>query len=183
VAIKRVLSEELAAGRTLLAPTRLVAVSNVKTFGWWSIDAESGVPLGQMELGGGQAVTEDILVRKKVATAAHTISKFYGGLLGCFFVEAADQLVPPDGPYQVTPTFNWSKGHLIPGLPSIDSGGKGLAVCVVERMCEAVVEMAFLAAESSSWTGELTHMQEEMVEWMALIGPTAVSNWMHGCTE
>lgn len=182
-AVRRVLRNELAAGRTLVAPTKLVALNQVHTFGWWSIDPESGVPLGQMELGAGQAVSETAALTKAVTTGAHTFSKFYGGMLGCLFVEAAHQLVPPDpnGENEVTPTFSWSKGHLIPGLPTIVHD-QSLAACLVERMCEAVVEYAFLAAESASWVGEVTHLQEKIVGLLGLVGPTAVSNWMGACT-
>ena len=180
-AIRGVLRDELARGRTLVLPAGLVALNQVRTFGWWSIDPESGVPLGQMELGAGQAVTENATLTKKVITIGHTFAKFYGGLLGCFFVEAADQLVPPDGPYQVTPTFSPSRGHYLPGLPTIE-GGKGLAACIEERVCEAVVELAFLAAETASW-GEKTHIQEHIVDLLGLVGPAAVSNGLHGCTE
>lgn len=181
-AVKRVLRDELAAGRTLVAPTGLVALNQVHTYGWWSIDPESGVPLGQMELGAGQAVSETAALTKATMTGAHIFSKFYGGMIGCFFVEAADQLAPPDGPNDVTPTFSWSKRHLVPGLPTIVHGSS-LAACLVERMCEAVVECAFLAAESAAWVGEVTHLQEKIIALLGLVGPSAVSNLMGACTE
>jgi hypothetical protein len=180
-AIRRVLRDELARGRTLVLPTTLVAVDRLRTLGWWSIDPESGVPLGEMDLGAGQAMVENRTLTTKIMTLSHTFSKFYGGLLGCFFIEAADQLVPPDGPYEVTPTFSFSKHHYVPGLPSI-VGGKGLGDCIAERVCEAVVEYAFLAAETASWA-ERSHILDIINELLGLIGPTAVSVWMHGCTE
>jgi hypothetical protein len=180
-AIRRVLQDALDRGQTLIAPSALVAVNGVRTYGWWSVDPESGVPLGQMELGAGQAVSETAALNKALLTGGHTFAKFYGGMLGCFYVEAADQLVPPDGPYQVTPTFNWSKGHYMPGLPTIASG-HGLAACLVEKICEAVIEYAFLAAESAAWVGDVTHLQHQLIEMLGLIGPTAVSTWMGACT-
>ena len=180
VAIRRVLRDELTAGRTIVAPTALVALNQVRTFGWWSIDPESGVPLGQMELGAGQAVSETTGLTKALLTGGHTFSKFYGGMLGCLFMEAADQLL--DNPQEVTPTFSIAKGHYIPGLPAISSGKHTLAECLVEKMCEAVVEYAFLAAESAAWVGEVTHLQEKIVEILGLIGPTAVSTWLGACT-
>jgi hypothetical protein len=181
-AIRDVLRGELAGGRRLVAPSALVALNQVRTFGWWSIDPESGVPLGQMELGAGQAVSETAALNKSLLTGGHTFSKFYGGMLGCFFVEAADQLVPPESPHPITPTFSFSKHHYVPGLPTIESG-KGLAPCLVERMCEAMVEYAFLAAESAAWVAEVNHLQEMIVEIAGLIGPTAVSTWMGACTD
>jgi hypothetical protein len=179
-AIGNVMRDALEGGSTLIAPTALVRLNGIHTFGWWSLDPESGVPLGQMELGAGQAVSETAALNKAVLTGAHTFSKFYGGMLGCFYVEAADQLVPPDGPYHVTPTFNWSQGHIIPGLPTVASG-QGLAACLVDRVCEAVVEYAVLAAESGAWMADLHDLQHLLVELLGLVGPTAVSNWIGAC--
>jgi len=181
VALRSVLRGELAAGRTLVAPTALTVLNEVSTFGWWSVDPESGVPLGQMELGAGQAVSETAALNKALLTGSHTFSKFYGGMLGCFFVEAADQLAPA-GSTEVTPTFSFQKGHYIPGLPGIVTEKHTLAECLVEKMCEAVIEYAFLAAESVTWAYEVAHLHEQISEILGLIGPTAVSTWMHGCT-
>jgi len=135
-AIRGVLRGEMALGRTLVLPARLVELNDVRTFGWWTLDPESGVPLGQMELGAGQGAVESSALTEKVMEMSHVIFKFYGGLLGCFYTEAADQLVAPTGPYTVVN---------LPLLPKI-KGGSHLGACVAGKICEAIVEYALLAA-------------------------------------
>jgi len=162
-ALKGVMLGELAMGRTLIAPAGLVTLNGVRTFGWWSFDPENGVPLGQMELGVGQAAVETAKLTEATATLSHTLGKLYGGFLGCFFAAAADQL--------------YDKGqttvNAIPGTAAIRTG-EDLGECLAHKWCEAVIEYAFLAAGVASFHHR-TMLQEVLWIGLHLFGPAAVS--------
>ncbi len=163
-AIREVLRDELVQGQTLLLPAGLVSLNGVRTFGWWSLDPTGGVALGKMDLGAGQGLTESVKLRNAVNELTHIIAKFYGGLIGCYMMEIADQLSPPDGPYEVLK---------LPGLPTI-SGGKPLGECVAGKVCEAIVELTILAISAAEYghydmEEEAKEIIEELVEMVAKI--------------
>jgi len=170
VAIKAVLRDELAEGRTLVLPASLVTLNQVRSYGWWSIDPESGVALGKMDLGAGQGLVEHSKLSEKMLEMSHIFAKCYGGVLGCFMVEIADQLVPPDGPYHVLS---------FPGLPKIE-GGKDLGTCIASKACEAIVELAILAASSAAYHEEAEEMIQVLLD---LVNKTLIAEGAaeHSC--
>jgi hypothetical protein len=84
--IRNVLAGELAQGQTLILPARLVKLGDVETYGWWSVDPDTGMALGKMELGGAQAMVETGEVHEKINKLAQIFAKFYGGLLRCYMM-------------------------------------------------------------------------------------------------
>jgi transglutaminase-like putative cysteine protease len=134
-----VLRAELRHGRTLILPRSLIALNEVRTYGWWGFDSESGVPLGQMELGAGQAGVEIAPLTRKVMEMTQLIITFYGNILGCFFMEAAGQLGDTTGPDS---PFGAIK------LAPVPKGGRSLAQCILTNACEALVGYTMLAATS-----------------------------------
>jgi hypothetical protein len=162
--IRRVLLDELQQGRTLILPTALVTLNEVRTFGWWSIDRESGVPIGQMELGAGQGAVETVKLMEATSTMSHTMGKLYGGLVGCFFMEAGRQLGAEGGR-----SFHYvATAAIDPDEP--------LAECIAHKICEAVIEYAFLAADVGSFHHRNWYQQ---IGWMGLmmLGPGITSHF------
>ena len=162
--IRRVLLDELRRGRTLIAPAGLVELNQVRTFGWWSVDPESGVPLGQMDLGAGQGAVETAKLTEVTSTMSHTISKLYGGIVGCFYMEAGRQLGAEGG-----------RSFHIPATPGIDPE-EPLGECIAEKVCEAVIEDSFLAGDVANFA----HMNwYQKIGWNGLMmfGPAIVSHF------
>lgn len=131
-AIRNVLAEELANGQTLVLPARLVKLGDVQTFGWWSIDPNTGMTLGKMELGGGQAMEEHIGLRKATGKLSYILGKFYGGLLNCYMTAEAES------------------------LGGAEEGSPKLAECVLEASCELVGELTAMAMTTAvfAWASE-----------------------------
>jgi hypothetical protein len=163
-ALKSVMLHELASGRTLVVPTNLVAMNDVKAYGWWSVDPETGVPLGHMDLGAGQGAVESAKLTEATATLSHTLGKLYGGFVACLFMEAANQLGPQEG---------LQPGFTIPGTAAVQRG-QDLGECLAAKWCEAVIEYAFLAAGVASFHHRIW-WQEMMWIGLHLFGPAAVS--------
>ena len=164
-ALKKVMLDELAQGRTLVVPAGLVTLNGVRTFGWWSIDPETGVPLGQMDLGAGQGAAESAKLTEATGTMSHTIGKLYGGCMGCFFAAAADALYDT-GQQTVS---------AIPGTATIKTG-ENLGECLAHKWCEAVIEYAFLSANVASFHHREMY-QEVLWFFLHLFGPFAVSTF------
>lgn len=156
-AIKRVLADELAQGRTLVVPARLVVLNETQTLGWWSIDSSTGFALGKMELGGAQAMTETSKLEEKVRGIAEIFGRFYGGLCGCYMLNMADALVPPSGPYTVLDESALPYGG--EHLPTLKGGGD-LGECVVGVTCQAIKELSDEAMSSF----ELSKVDEKIIE-------------------
>jgi hypothetical protein len=156
-AIKRVLADELAQGRTLVVPARLVALNQTQTLGWWSIDSSTGFALGKMELGGAQDMAETSKLEEKVRAIAEIFGRFYGGLLGCYMLSMADALVPPSGPYTVLDESALPYGG--EHLPTLKGGG-GLGECVIGVTCRAIKELSDEAMSSF----ELAKVDEKIIE-------------------
>ena len=167
-AIKRVLADELAQGRTLVVPMRLVALNQTQTFGWWSIDSSTGYALGKMESGGAQDMSETATLQEKVRPIAEIFGRFYGGLTGCFMLSMADQLVPPSGPYTVLDgsALPYGGGH----LPTLKGGGD-LGECVVGVTCQAIKELSDEAMSSLELSKVdekiIKNLRELIAEWAA----------------
>lgn len=159
VSIRTVLHDELSRGFTVIVPSGLVALNGTHTFGWWSIDPDSGMALGKIELGGGQAFTETGQLEKSVRHVAQLFAKFYGSLLRCYYLATAEQLAPPE-----------EESVSVEGLPAPgeakDTSDK-LAECVIGVICETIEDAMELAASGympESEKGELQETIEELKE-------------------
>lgn len=139
-AVREVLRGEIGRGRTVVVPQSLVQLNDVRTVGWWSVDPDSAVPLGQMELGAGQGAVETSQLTRKVMEMNQVIMNFYGGMVGCYFAEASTQLFDPGAPYEISN---------LPFAPKAKTG-RTLAQCVATNVCEAIVSYTMLAATSPS---------------------------------
>jgi hypothetical protein len=130
--IRNVLAGELAQGQTIILPARLVKLGNTQTFGWWSLDPDTGLALGKMEMGGAQAMEENIQLRKATGKLSYILGKFYGGLLTCYMTAEAES------------------------LGGAEEGSEELAECVVADSCDLVAELTAMAATTAvfAWASE-----------------------------
>jgi hypothetical protein len=144
-AIKNVLAGELAQGKTLILPAHLVKLSNVETYGWWSVDPTSGVVLGKMELGGAQALIEYNEMNEKMEKWEEIFTKFYGGILRCYMQALGQNLgLVDEGPFGI-PLPGHLGEHGGPGedpAPGMDQ----LAECIISRACEAIADITVMCA-------------------------------------
>jgi hypothetical protein len=151
-AIKNVLAGELAQGQTLILPAHLVKLSDVQTFGWWSLDPDTGLALGKMEMGGAQAMLEQLQLRKATGKLSYILGKFYGGLLRCYMSAEAENL----------------------------GGGENeeeLAECVIEDSCELIGELTamMLTTAGFAWAEEASEGEIEQEMKMA---EDILSDWV-----
>jgi hypothetical protein len=130
--IRNVLAGELVQGQTIILPARLVKLGNTQTFGWWSLDPDTGLALGKMEMGGAQAMEENIQLRKATGKLSYILGKFYGGLLTCYMTAEAES------------------------LGGAEEGSEELAECVVADSCDLVAELTAMAATTAvfAWASE-----------------------------
>jgi hypothetical protein len=162
-AIKAALGEELSRGHTLLAPTRLVTQNGVRTFGWWSIDPETGFTLGQMELGGAQGMVEVTKMHERIEKWTEIFAKFYGGLLKCYMEALGDNL----GAMETLKTHHLKHGA--PGESPMPEPDK-LAECVIKQACDTIADLLAEAAIAPAFAKEadaaIKPLQKIIVEWM-----------------
>jgi transglutaminase-like putative cysteine protease len=73
--IKAELSQDLAAGQTLIVPSRPVTVDGLPQIGWWRVDETSGEVIGVMPGERGQETVEDVIIHGLIV-----FNRYY-----CFF--------------------------------------------------------------------------------------------------
>lgn len=176
-AVRNVLAGELAQGRILILPARLMKLRDVQTYGWWSVDPATGVALGKMELGGAQAMSETAEMHERIEKWTEIFGKFYGGLLDCYMGALGDNL----GGMEALQT-----GHLKHGEPGDNPtpDPDKLADCVIEAACDTMAEIITEAAVCPAFAHEAeeeVRSIEELIEEWALekIG-TKSSEWSIG---
>jgi hypothetical protein len=162
-AIRGVLEKELARGQALIVPAGLVRLNGVQTFGWWSIDPGTSLALGKMELGGAQGMVEVTKINERVEKWTEILTKFYGGLLKCYFKALGDNL----GAMDTLKTFHVKHGA--PGespMPDTDA----LADCVIAQTCDTIAEILAEAAIAPAFAKEgealVRPLQEIITEWI-----------------
>ena len=177
LAIKNVLAGELAQGQTLVLPARLVRLGDVQTYGWWSVDPANGVALGQMELGGAQAMTETAEMHERIEKWTEIFGKFYGGLLQCYMGALGDNL----GGMEALRT-----GHLAHGEPgeSPMPDPDALAECVISTACDTMAEILTEAALSPIFAreaeAEIRPIREIIEDWAMETAATKTAEWSIG---
>jgi len=95
--INAVLAGELADGRTILAPQRLIELNGTHTYGWWSIDRATGYAIGKMELGGAQELTEYTGLQDRITDAAQIAGDMMGNVMRCYMGGVDDVLASGSG--------------------------------------------------------------------------------------
>jgi hypothetical protein len=148
--IHNVLAGELAQGQTLILPARLVKLGDVQTFGWWSLDPDTGLALGKMEMGGAQAMEEHIQLRKATGKLSYILGKFYGGLLRCYMTAEGKSLGGAEG------------------------NSEQLAECVIADSCDLVAELTAMAATTTVFADasegeieeEIKMADDLIIEWV-----------------
>ena len=137
--VQAALMSELMAGRRMVMPEKAVAYAGGHVFAWWSVDPMSGYALGRMELGGGQALTEQAKLDEQIADWTEIVSKFYGSIMKCYMKALADALgsveFDPET-MKVNATFN----HGEPGESPMP-GADQLVDCVIDAACGAIVDL------------------------------------------
>jgi hypothetical protein len=163
-AIRRVLEEELAEGRTIVAPTRLVTLHGVQAFGWWSLDPRTGIAIGRMDLGGAQGLVEVGKMHERIAKWTEILAKFYSGVLKCYINALADnlgaedalkQLQLPVGPRGQDPSPSTAK----------------LAECIIKTACGTIADLLAEAIMTPAFAKEADEfvkpLQKIIFEWAA----------------
>ena len=138
-AVQAALLRELQAGQRIIMPERPVAYAGSHVFAWWSVDPASGYALGRMELGGGQALTEQAKLDEQIADWTEMISKFYGSILKCYMGALRDALGSVNVDYEnmkVDATLNHGGVGESP-MPDADQ----LVDCVIDAACEAIQDL------------------------------------------
>jgi hypothetical protein len=63
--IEAVLDRDLADNRAIVAPEHLINMNGKQTYGWWSVERDTGYAIGKMELGGAQDLTEYLKLHRR----------------------------------------------------------------------------------------------------------------------
>jgi hypothetical protein len=138
--IRRALENDLAQGQVLVLPSRLVALNDVQTYGWWSVDPATGFALGKMELGGAQGMVEVTKMHERIAKWTEMFTKFYGGVMRCYLGALADNL---GATKEAIKTFELKAGKRGQSpVPGTDT----LAQCVMTQICDFIADLIAEAA-------------------------------------
>ncbi|HEY6097894.1 MAG TPA: hypothetical protein VIW03_00595, partial [Anaeromyxobacter sp.] len=146
---KAVLREDLARGRTVILPSRLVTLAGARTFGWWSVEP-TGYAIGRMELGGAQGLVESSRMNELITEWTRIYVEFLGGVLRCYMDALADAL---GGVEIKNMKVKVTVKHGDPGdspMPEVNE----LVACVIDKACDAVKELA------SSYFAGASHFDE-----------------------
>jgi hypothetical protein len=162
-AIRRVLEDDLAHGRILVLPSRLVTLNDVHTFGWWSVDPENGFALGKMELGGGQGLVEVSKMNERIEKWTEMFTKFYGGVMRCYLNALADNL---GATREAVKTFELKTGQR--GQSPVPDSNT-LAQCVVTQICDFIADLVAEAAVNPAFAkqaGETVEgLKKLLMQW------------------
>ena len=162
-AIRRALEDDLAQGRMLVLPSRLVTLNDVQTFGWWSVDPATGFALGKMELGGAQGLVEVAKMNERIVKWTEMFTKFYSGVMRCYLGALADNL---GATTDAVKTFELKAGKR--GESPVP-GSDHLAQCVVTQICDFIAELIVEAAVNPAFAkqaGEAVEgLKKVLMEW------------------
>ena len=117
-AIKAVLEDDMSGGDTLVAPLSLVSIAGKQTYGWWSIQP-GGYAVGRMELGGGQAMSENAIVEVN-SSINKIVIQLNANVVRCGFAASADVLAGAEN--------------------------AGTGPCVEAAVCEAYMDLVYEGA-------------------------------------
>ena len=177
-AIRHVLEDELAQGRMLVMPSRLVTLNDVQTFGWWSVDPATGFALGKMELGGAQGMVEVAKINERIAKWTEMFAKFYSGVMKCYLGALADNL---GATTEAVRTFSLKTGHR--GESPVP-GSDHLAQCVMKQICDFIAELIVEAAINPAFARQADEtvqgLKKVLVEWMKQQAADRASGWVKG---
>jgi len=95
--IKAVMEGDLRDRRAILAPEQLVDMNGTHTYGWWSIEQDTGYAIGKMELGGAQALTEYTNLQRAIPKASFIAGNLMGNVLRCYMGAVSDVLASGAG--------------------------------------------------------------------------------------
>jgi hypothetical protein len=79
------LTNELAQGNIILAPSGLINEPSGHHYAWWSIDRATGLPLGRVDLGGGQGMLENAEHLETLIYLPEKVASFFGAIDRCYF--------------------------------------------------------------------------------------------------
>ncbi|HMD72410.1 MAG TPA: hypothetical protein VKG05_00975 [Steroidobacteraceae bacterium] len=134
--IKAVLERDLADERAIVAPEHLIAMNGTHTYGWWSIQRDTGYAIGKMELGGAQDLTEYLKLQQDIPKASQIAGNLVGNVLRCY----------------------------MGGVASVLGGAasQSNADCVQSACCKAINDLLDMEVDDSMSIALLTEDEEEM---------------------
>jgi hypothetical protein len=134
--IKAVLAGDLGDGRTIVAPQHLIEMNGTHTYGWWSLERDTGYAIGKMELGGAQELAEYTGLQGRIADAAQIAGKMMGDILRCY----------------------------MGGIGGVLAGGSGAATadCLQGACCAALSSLLENEAEDAASIALLMEDEEEL---------------------
>lgn len=134
--IKAALDRDLVDDRAIVAPQHLVNLNGTRTYGWWSIERDTGYALGKMELGGAQDLTEYTKLQQTIPKQSYTAGGMVGDILRCY----------------------------MGGVASVLGGAasQSTADCVQGACCKAINELLDSEVDDSLSIALLTEDEEEL---------------------
>ncbi len=106
------------------------------TYGWWSIERDTGYAIGKMELGGAQDLTEYTKLQQNIPKASQIAGNLVGNVLRCY----------------------------MGGVASVLGGAasQSNADCVQSACCNAINDLLDMEVDDSMSIALLTEDEEEM---------------------
>jgi hypothetical protein len=134
--IKAVLERDLMDDRAIVAPEHLINVNGTHTYGWWSIERDTGYAIGKMELGGAQDLTEYLKLQQNIPKASQIAGNLVGNVLRCY----------------------------MGGVASVLGGAasQSTADCVQSACCKAINDLMDMEVDDSLSIALLTEDEEEL---------------------
>jgi hypothetical protein len=135
-AIKAVLERDLSDNQAIVAPERLISLHGAHTYGWWSIERDTGYAIGRMELGGAQDLTEYTKLQQTIPKQSQIAGSMIGDILRCY----------------------------MGGISSVLGGAasQSTAGCVQGACCKAINELLDMEVDDSMTIALLTEDEEEL---------------------
>ena len=134
--IKAVLEGELGEGHAILAPEHLVDLNGTRTYGWWSIEKDTGYAIGKMELGGAQDIAEYTNLQKAIPKASQIAGNLMGNVLLCYMGAISSVLA--------------------------SGAGASTADCLQAACCRAISKLLEMEAADSASVALLMEDEEEL---------------------
>jgi hypothetical protein len=134
--IKAALDRDLIDDRAIVAPEHLIDMNGTHTYGWWSIERDTGYAIGKMELGGAQGLTEYTKLQQTIPKQSYIAGGMMGDILRCY----------------------------MGGVASVLGGAasKSTADCVQSACCKAINELLDMEVDDSMTIALLTEDEEEL---------------------
>lgn len=134
--IKAVLEGELRDGHAILAPARLIDLNGTRTYGWWSVEKDTGYAIGKMELGGAQDIAEYTNLQKAIPKASQIAGNLMGNVLLCYMGAVSSVLA--------------------------SGAGASTADCLQAACCRAISKLLEMEAADSASVAMLMEDEEEL---------------------